>query len=139
MKENLSTPSRIDKKRTGTSIVLIGVILVALIGGAIGLSYYGFKYIENQFKVIQQDVEENLSSVLTEIQSINTNNIKSMEESLNKMILEMETLKKVINDADKTVTSTSTAHQSLTEKIQSLEKQLKELQKGMELLKDAIR
>ena len=50
-----------------------------------------------------------------------------------------EELKKEVSDADKSVTSTSAAQQSLTDKIQNLEKQLKDLQKGMELLRDAIR
>ena len=138
MKDNISS-SRTDKKRNGTSVVVIAVLLIALIGSAVGFSYFGYKYIDGQFKLIQQDVEENLASVLNEIQSINTNNIKSMEESLNQMILEMEELKKVVSDADKSVTSTSAAQQSLTDKIQNLEKQLKDLQKGMELLRDAIR
>lgn len=139
MKENLTTPSRTDKTGNNKSIVFTVAIVIVLIGTAIGFGYYGHSYIDSQFTMIQQEVEDNLAGVLTEIQSINNNNIKSMEDSLNQMILEMETLKKVVSDADRSVTTTSAAQQGLTDKIQTLESQLKDLQRGMELLRDAIR
>jgi len=138
MKDDLSTPRKNSKER-GSSILVTAVIVIALVGAAAGFTYYGYNYIDNQFKVIQQDVEDNLAGVIAEIQSVNTNNIKSMEESLNQMIIEMETLKQVVKDADESVTSTTASQQDLTDKIQSLEKQLRDLQNGMELIKDAIR
>lgn len=115
---------------------ILAVLFLILLGTALFLA--GYIYIDYRLTGIQEETNRAVSTALKEIQETNALNIKALEESLDSLYAEMEEIKYILRQTDRSIEFSTSTQEALANSINELEQQLKELQKGMELLKDAF-
>lgn len=115
---------------------ILAVLFLILLGTALFLA--GYIYIDYRLTGIQEETNRAVSTALKEIQETNALNIKALEESLDSLFAEMEEIKYILRQTDRSIEFSTSTQEALANSINELEQQLKELQKGMELLKDAF-
>lgn len=113
-------------RKTGSlkGIGFIYVLVLLLLWG--GLVYGGF-YFSKQY----------LDKTINNIQQTNALNIQEIKERMESLTNEMIALKSELSNTDQTLSSSSSIQAQLNQKIDLLDRQLKNLEKSLQILKEA--
>jgi len=114
------------REKTGSSkwLGFFSVILCLVIWA--GLVYGGFYF-----------TKQNLTKEIKNIQQTNALNIQELKERMDSLMNEMIALKGGLSSTDETLSSSSSIQEELNEKIEVLDRQLKTLEKSLQILKEA--
>lgn len=122
LKQNINNNSREKRSKPRTQGVET-LVLVLLWGGLV----FGGFYLTKQY----------MDKALQNVQQTNAMSVQAINESLEALSSDMEGLKEVLISADKTISTTGSLQQNLTEKIRMLEEQMQDLEASLKVLKEA--
>lgn len=110
-----------SSKKNGNFIYIL--VFLIIWGGLIyGGFYFAKQYLDQQIANIQQT---------------NALHIQEIKERMDSLTREMIDLKSDLSNTDKTLSSSSSIQEQLNDKIELLDKQLKNLEKSLQILKEA--
>ncbi|MDD2212424.1 MAG: hypothetical protein PHV56_05580, partial [Clostridia bacterium] len=123
---NKDEQSTVRPRKTGSlkGIGFVYVLVLLLLWG--GLVYGGF-YFSKQY----------LDKTINNIQQTNALNIQEIKERMESLTNEMIALKSELSNTDQTLSSSSSIQAQLNQKIDLLDRQLKNLEKSLQILKEA--
>lgn len=123
---NKDEQSTVRPRKTGSlkGIGFVYVLVLLLLWG--GLVYGGF-YFSKQY----------LDKTINNIQQTNALNIQEIKERMESLTNEMIDLKSELSNTDQTLSSSSSIQAQLNQKIDLLDRQLKNLEKSLQILKEA--
>jgi len=125
MQSNEETRSGMPRRTSSPkSFGPLYILLFLLVWG--GLVYGGFYFSKQYF-----DKE------ITNIQQTNALSIQEIKDRMDSLTNELIAIKGDLSNTDETISSSSGIQEELNEKIELLDKQLKNLQKSLEILKEA--
>lgn len=130
---NISRRER-KKQRKNSFKQIIGALFTTAL--ALGLFYVGYIYFEVRLQLIEEETKAQVEKSLAEIQQANALNQQSLKSTLDAVLFEMEEIKHALSKADENLGMSTLAQESLTERIEALDKQLSELQRGLTILQE---
>lgn len=114
--------TRQERRKSGAGVLALFIAVVLWAGLVYGGFYFSRQYIDQAVQRVQQT---------------NAMNVQTINERLDALNSETKELKEVLGYADETLTSTGDLQKELTDKIKMLEKQMQELEKSLNVLKEA--
>ena len=122
-KDDLQDAAKTKRRTLCWKKLLLSVMLVILWGGMIyGASYYAKQYIDKSIQSVQQT---------------NAMNVRVLEDRLSNLSAEMQEIKHALQDTDQVLSGSESTQQALNNKIDALDKQLRELERSLKILKEA--
>ncbi len=103
-------------------ILLFLLIITFWVGLIYGAGYYTKQYIDYSIQTVQQT---------------NAMNARAIEDRLELLSNNLQEIKDALQDTDQTISSSDSIQKELTNRITELDKQLKELQHSLAILKEA--
>ena len=116
--------ARARKTSSSKSLGPLYIVLFLLVWA--GLVYGGFYYSKQYF---DQEIKN--------IQQTNAMYIQEIKDRMDSLTNELIALKGDLSNTDETISSSSSIHKELNAKIELLDKQLKNLEKSLQILKEA--
>ncbi|WP_031515045.1 hypothetical protein [Desulfofalx alkaliphila] len=121
---NSQAPSKKDKKQALDQpkvlpLVIAVVVWIAIVAGA---GYFIKDYIDRSIQSVQQT---------------NAMHVQTLEDRLSALGAEMEEIKYALQDTDQTLASSDSTQRVLNDKIEELDRQLKDLERSLNVLKEA--
>ncbi|MDD3269270.1 MAG: hypothetical protein PHX14_08105 [Syntrophomonadaceae bacterium] len=117
-----SENSKNQAKKTKTNVL----IFLIMVGLWIGIVYYGYIYSKNY-----------LDTAINNIRQENAMNIKEIHEDISILGSEIRSLRGSMEDAGMVISNSSDVQSRIDEKLLDLESQLEQLEKSLEILKEA--
>jgi septal ring factor EnvC (AmiA/AmiB activator) len=133
MEENTNNPetetTRMDarRKKQRTRKILINIALIIASAGLwCAAVYYGYTY-----------AKDYIDTSIRNVQQQNAMNIQQLTERMEALGQEISGLRESIEDADSTISDSTSVQRRIDEKLEDLEDQLGELERALEILKEA--
>ncbi|MGF7184542.1 TolA-binding protein [Desulfitispora alkaliphila] len=133
-KDNLSRLKQKKEEKSSTLKQVGGTAL--LLALAISLFFGGYTYFEERLEAVQKETEASIEQALMDVQETNSLTVQNLEGKLDNLLLEMEEIKIALSEADENLGSSSAVQESMSQRIEELDNQLKELQQGLILLQE---
>ena len=133
MEKNVEIPetetTRMDarRKKQRTRKILINIVLFIVSAGVwCAAVYYGYTY-----------AKDYIDTSIRNVQQQNAMNIQQLTERMEALGQEISGLRESIEDADSTISDSTSVQRRIDEKLEDLEDQLGELERALEILKEA--
>lgn len=119
-----STQEKRKPKKSSWVLNFIVVLLIIAIWGGIVYSayYYARQYIDLSIQMVQQT---------------NAMNVQIITDRLDTLGSEITKIREALQDTGKTISSSTSTQEELSDKINKLDKQLQELEKSLKILREA--
>ena len=133
MEKNVEIPetetTRMDarRKKQRTRKILINIVLfIASAGVWCAAVYYGYTY-----------AKDYIDTSIRNVQQQNAMNIQQLTERMEALGQEIAGLRERIEEADSTISSSTSVQRRIDDKLEDLEDQLDQLERALEILKEA--
>lgn len=133
MEKNVEIPetetTRMDarRKKQRTRKILINIALfIASAGVWCAAVYYGYTY-----------AKDYIDTSIRNVQQQNAMNIQQLTERMEALGQEIAGLRESIEEADSTISDSTSVQRRIDRKLEDLEDQLEELERALEILKEA--
>lgn len=143
LQEKSKTDSRIrstknlHKKRN--KLILFRVIgSILMLAVTVGLFYSGYKYINQRLAGIEFATNKEIATATTQIQKTNSENVLLLQGKLTDVLTSMNQIQNVLDNAGKSIKTSSTIQAQLSSNLKKLEAQLAELKKSMNTLQGTL-
>lgn len=121
------TQKNVNRRRKTRPVKWVGIVYFLLFLAFWGGLIFGGFYITKDY----------LDKSINNIQQTNAMNIQELKDRLDSLTNEMVVLKQALNSTDQNITSSGSIQVQLNKKIEVLDQQLKNLEKSLNILKEA--
>lgn len=121
--------TRMDAKRKkqGTKKILINIaVFIVSVNLWCAATYYGYTY-----------AKDYIDTSIRNVQQQNAMNIQQLTERMEALGQEIAGLRERIEEADSTISSSTSVQRRIDDKLEDLEDQLDQLERALEILKEA--
>ena len=123
--ESSRMDARRKKQRTRKILVNIAIFIVS-VGLWCAAVYYGYTY-----------AKDYIDTSIRNVQQQNAMNIQQLTERMEVLSQEISGLRESIEEADSTISDSTSVQRRIDDKLEDLEDQLGELERALEILKEA--
>lgn len=123
--ESSRMDARRKKQRTRKILVNIAIFIVS-VGLWCATVYYGYTY-----------AKDYIDTSIRNVQQQNAMNIQQLTERMEVLGQEISGLRESIEEADSTISDSTSVQRRIDDKLEDLEDQLEELERALEILKEA--
>lgn len=127
MRETDSTRMDAKRKKQRTKKIIVNMVIFVISAGIwCAAAYYGYTY-----------AKDYIDTSIRNVQQENAINIQQLTERMEMLGHEITALKDRIEEADSTISSSTSVQRRIDRQLEDLEDQLDELERALQVLKEA--